>query len=345
MAEVPSPPAEQITLEPRPRRRLRWAVLIVTGLLLIAAVFVQIPYYAEGPGPARDVLPRIVFDGQQRYEPTGRLELTTVRYRPLTPALALVAWLDDTQTIVSRDVLYPPGVPTDVTDQRGVSQMDQSKIAATAVALRALDLYPDEHGTGALIEQTAESCPADGKLFPGDIITAIDGEPVTSASQASELFDTIPDDRPLRFTLDVDGTTERATFTRAPCGPDGEKLVGISMIDVFPFDVTYSSDDIGGPSAGLMWALGLYELLTPGDLTAGRTIAGTGQIGPDGRVYPIGGIEDKVVAAQRAGASLFLAPQANMPALRDVDTGDMEVVPVRTFDDALAALGAAVQAA
>ena len=87
-----------------------------------------------------------------------------------------------------------------------------------------------------------------------------------------------------------------------------------------------------------MWALGLYELLTPEDLTAGRTIAGTGEIGPDGTVYPIGGIQDKVVAAQRAGATLFLAPTKNMPDLEGVDTGDMQVVPVATFDDAVQAL-------
>jgi len=117
-----------------------------------------------------------------------------------------------------------------------------------------------------------------------------------------------------------------------------EKLVGISMIDAFPIDVTYTSDEIGGPSAGLMWALGLYELLTPKDITAGRTIAGTGEIAPDGTVYPIGGIQDKVIAAQRAGATIFLAPTDNMAELQGVDTGDMQVIPVKTFDDALQAL-------
>ena len=110
------------------------------------------------------------------------------------------------------------------------------------------------------------------------------------------------------------------------------------MIDAFPIDVTYTSDEIGGPSAGLMWALGLYELLTPNDITAGRTIAGTGEIAPDGTVYPIGGIQDKVVAAQRAGASIFLAPKDNMSELQGVDTGDMQVIPLKTFDDALQAL-------
>lgn len=332
------PVARSIVRMWKPRHPARLVALVVAGALVVAAVLLPIPYYAEGPGPARDVLPRIMFQGATRHEPTGRLQLTTVRYRPLTPALALAAWLDDTQAIVPRDDVFPPEVPADVTERRGISQMDQSKIAATAVVLRALGRYPDARGTGALIEGIAEDCPADGELFPGDVITAIEGTEVRNAKHASKLFEQIPVDEPLHFTLDVDGETEHATFTREPCGPDDEPLVGVSMIDTFPLDVSISSDDIGGPSAGLMWALGLYELLTPGDLTGGRTIAGTGEIGPDGTVYPIGGIRDKVVAAERAGAGVFLVPQDNMAELDGVDTGDMQVIPVGSFDDALAAL-------
>jgi PDZ domain-containing protein len=326
----------------RPTHPGRFVALVLVGLALLAAAWLPIPYYSEGPGPARDVLTRIAFpgptEGAARYDPTGSLELTTVRYRQLTALLALIAWGDHTQAIVPTDVVYPTDVPTQVIEQRGVSQMDQSKIAATAVALRKAGIYPNDHAPGALIENIAEQCPAEGELFPGDIITEVDGKRVRSASQASRLFDRIPDDHPLHFVLDVDGQTERATFTRAPCGPDDEMLVGVSMIDAFPFPVTMTSDEIGGPSAGLMWALGLYELLTPEDLTAGRTIAGTGEITPDGTVYPIGGIQDKVIAAQRAGATIFLAPKENMAELAGVDTGDMQVIPVATFDDALQAL-------
>jgi PDZ domain-containing protein len=322
----------------KPRRPVLTGLGVVAVVLVLAAAWVPMPYYSEGPGPAQNVLPRITFTDKTRYEPTGQLDLTTVRFLQLTPLTAIRAWLDDTLAIVGQDVVYPPGVPTTVTDQRGVSQMDQSKIAATAVALRALGYYPKQHDPGALIEGVAENCPADGELFPGDIITAIDGKRVRDAAQASRLFDAIPNKRPLHFTLDVDGKTERATFTRAPCGPDGKPLVGISMIDPFPFDVSFASADIGGPSAGLMWALGLYDLLTPEDVTGGRTIAGTGMIVPDGKVYPIGGIADKVIAAQRAGATMFLAPKGNMTDLEGVDTGAMQVVPVATFDQALAAL-------
>jgi len=283
-------------------------------------------------------VPRIIYQGMPRYEPTGQLDLTTVRYEQLTGLTALRAWLDSSLSIVKADVVYPSDVPVTVTQQRGVSQMDQSQIAATAVALHALHKYPKDHGDGALIEDVVPNCPAEGKLYPGDIITSVDGKAVHTAAQASKLFDKIPDSQPLHFDLNVDGNTVQETFTRAPCGPKNEKLVGISMIDAFPIDVTYTSDEIGGPSAGLMWALGLYELLTPEDITAGRTIAGTGEIAPHGTVYPIGGIQDKVIAAQRAGATIFLAPKANMDELQGVDTGDMQVIPVKSFDDALQAL-------
>jgi PDZ domain-containing protein len=320
------------------RRWLRIGLGLGLLALIIAAIAWPLPYYSEGPGPARDVLPRIMYEGEPRYEPTGQLDLTTVRYEQLTGLTALRAWLDSSLAIVKADVLYPPDVPVTVTQQRGVSQMDQSQIAATAVALQALHMYPKQHGDGALIEDVVPTCPADGKLYPGDIITSVDGKAVHTAAQASKLFDTIPNDAPLHFDLNVDGDTVQEAFTRAPCGPKDEKLVGISMIDAFPVDVAYTSDEIGGPSAGLMWALGLYELLTPKDITAGRTIAGTGEIAPDGTVYPIGGIQDKVIAAQRAGATIFLAPQDNMAELQGVDTGDMQVIPVKTFDDALQAL-------
>jgi Lon-like protease len=323
-------------------QRGRWARIALGIMLFVvaaAAIGWPLPYYSEGPGPARDVLSRIIYEGEPRNEPTGHLELTTVRYEQLTGLTALRAWLDDTLAIVPAATVYPPDVPVDVTKQRGISQMDQSKIDATAAALRALHEYPRQHGEGALIESTAPGCPADGELFPGDVVTAIDGTPIRDAAHASKVFDRIPVDQPLHFDLNVDGSVEHATFTRAPCGPHDEPLVGISMLDAFPFDITISSDDIGGPSAGLMWALGLYELLTPDDLTAGRTIAGTGEITPDGTVYPIGGIRDKVIAAERAGATLFLAPADNMAELEGVDTGNMQVVSVSSLRDALEALG------
>jgi PDZ domain-containing protein len=119
-----------------------------------------------------------------------------------------------------------------------------------------------------------------------------------------------------------------------------EPVIGIVLVDSFPFQISIESGDVGGPSAGLMWAVGLYDLLTPGDLTRGRTIAGTGAIDLEGKVGPIGGIRDKVVAARDAHADVMLVPRADFRELRDVETGDLKLIPVSTFDEALKALSA-----
>jgi PDZ domain-containing protein len=323
----------------RPARLTR---LIVVGVLVVlaaaVAAWVPIPYYGVGPGPAREVAPQILLDGQPRYDPTGKLVWTTIRFWRLTPLAAFAAWVDPNDAIVGQDVLYPPSTTREEADQRSISQMDQSKIDATSVVLARLDNYPYRHGEGALVEATVPGCPAEGQLFPGDVITQIDGHSVATRAQASRLIDAVPKGKTLEFTVDVDGTVEHVSFQRAACGDNGEALVGVSLLDVFPFEVTISSGDVGGPSAGMMWALGLYELLTPGDLTAGRTIAGTGTIDLTGNIGPIGEIRAKVVAAEDAGASIFLAPADNMNDLAGVDTGSMHVIPVATFPDALRAL-------
>ncbi len=318
------------------------AVLLAIAIVVaIGSMWVEIPYYAEGPGPAREVTPLIRFDDRERYDPAGALLWTTVRTHRLTPFGALLAWLDPHEVVVAEDVLYPPGVPRQVEAERSISQMDTSKIDATTVVLGLIEGYPEQHGQGALVRATAPGCPADGELFPGDVILAIDGRPVRSQAAASARLDEIRPREEITFTVDVDGQREEASFVREPCGDEDERLVGVVLQDVFPFDVTIETGDVGGPSAGLMWAVGLYELLTPGDLTGGRRIAGTGAIEPGGTVLPIGGITEKVVAAERSGATLFLAPADNMPELEGVDTGDMDVVSVATFQDALDALGEA----
>jgi PDZ domain-containing protein len=316
---------------------------LILAVILVASSWITIPYYGIGPGPARDVTPLIAFDDRPRYDPSGRLVMTTVRSRHLTPVTALAAWLDPHVQIVEDDRLYPPNLDRQEEQRLSFSQMDQSKIDATAVVLGILAGYPDRHGTGALIEATRDGCPADGELFPGDVVTAIDGEPIDSLAEARRILDRAGEGDRLAFSLDVDGTPEDAIFRKERC-IEGERdaFVGVTMLDTFPIPVQISSGEIGGPSAGLMWAIGLYELLTPGDLTGGRVIAGTGTIAIDGSVGGIGDVVDKVVGAREAGAEIFLVPEANADELAGVDTGDMEVVVVSSFDGALRALGAVV---
>jgi Lon-like protease len=315
-------------------------LLSILGLILAFAVafvagWVRLPYYALGPGPARDVTPLIQVEGHPVYASDGTLIMTTVSYRRVTALQALLAWIDPDRSVVAQDVLYPPGSTVEQEDERARSQMDQSKIDATAVVLRRLLDYPQDHGTGALIQFVGPECPAEGELFPGDLVVEIDGRTVATATDASRRLDAIPEDDPITFDVEAGGESTRVRITRGACGTADEPLLGINLIDEFPIDVSISSGDVGGPSAGMMWALGLYELLTPGDLTDGRTIAGTGTIDLQGRVGPIGDIADKAVAARRAGADVFLVPRDDFPSLEGVDTGDMEVVPVSTFAQVL----------
>jgi PDZ domain-containing protein len=320
------------------RRSLWIASVCVVLVALVAAAWIRLPYYAVGPGPGRDVTPLILIGDRQRFDPTGHLVMTTVRWSQVTPLQALVAWIDPDRSVLPERDLFPPNTTPEQEQVRSISEMDQSKIDATWVVLQEVTGYPKDHGTGALVESTVPTCPADGHLFPGDIITQIDGRPIANRNQASHAIESAAAGERLDFEVNVDGKTVSTSFTREPCGSNGERLVGVDLLNAFPFDVAISSGEIGGPSAGLMWALGLYELLTPGDLTRSRTIAGTGTIDLAGRVGPIGGIADKVIAARRAGASIFLAPIRNMPELDGIDTGDMQVIPVRSFDQALRAL-------
>ena len=315
-----------------------WVVFAVIGVLVGLAITVYLPWYSVGPGPARAVQPLIRFDDRQRFESQGNFVMTSVRFTQLTGMGVLLAWLDPDRAVVERGVLYPDGEDVRQERERAISQMDSSKLDAAAVVMRELEGYPEEHGDGVLVESVQPGCAADGELFPGDRILSIDGAEVDTYDEARRAIRAAPSGGTLTFDLSVDGTPETARLVREPCGGYQRPIVGVSMINSFPFDVSISSGDIGGPSAGLMWALGLYDLLTPGDLTRGRTVAGTGQIAPDGTVFPIDGVQEKIAAAADAGATMFLVPQDNIAAARAGGDHGLELVPVASFDDALASL-------
>jgi PDZ domain-containing protein len=318
--------------------RWSWFLVPVAGVLFLGgAVF--LPYYSLGPGPARDVEPLIRVQDAPTYPSEGRFVLTSVAFRQLTGFGVVGAWLDPDRAVVPRDRVYPSGESVEVERERSVSLMDQSKLDATYVVMEEITGYPRERGDGVLVERTVPGCAADGQLFPGDLILEIDRTPVSGVREASRAIEEAPSGSTLTFDVSVDGEPETVQLLREPCGGGEDPLVGVSLINNFPIDVRITSGGISGPSAGLMWALGLYDLLTPGDLAAGRTIAGTGAIGVNGRVYPIAGIQEKIAAAAEAGASVFLVPQGNLEAARAAGDRGMELVSVRTFDGALEALG------
>ncbi len=322
------------------KRSFRVAALAGLFAIAFAAAWVRLPYYAVGPGPANDVGPLIDVRGAPRYASRGRFIMTTVSWSQVTALESLVAWVDEAQFIKSQDEVYPPGIDPDQEQQRAISAMDTSKIDATAVVLAELFDYPDEHGKGALISSVGGGCPAEGELFAGDLVLSIDGRTIDAARDAQRAIDGVPVDEAIAFRVRAGGQVHEVELLRGACPGVERPLVGISMIDSFPLDVEIASGDVGGPSAGLMFSLGLYDTLTPGDLTGGRTIAGTGTITADGQVGGIGGIVDKVIGAERAGATVFLVPSQNMAELAGVDTGGMELISVATFDDAVEALEA-----
>lgn len=320
----------------RSLRRLAIAALLV-GIVAGVARRIPLDYYAFGPAPARSVEQLTIFSGRERFPSAGAFLFTAVSVQQVT-ALGLVeGWLDPAVDVLPGEDVFPDGGTLQQVLDRGISQMDQSKLNAVAAALREVTDYPRERGDGVLVQGVVPGCAADGELFPGDLILRVDGVAVRGVREAAAAIAAAASGATITFDITVDGAPEVVELVREPCGGSEEPLVGVSLIDAFPFDVTIDSGSVGGPSAGLMFALGLVDLLEPGDLTGGRTIAGTGEIRADGRVGPIGGVRQKLVAAVRAGATVFILPQRNLAEAQAAGL-PIRLVPVRTLADAIAFL-------
>lgn len=338
--DVQSPPPGPPHFEPRVPFRWRWVLIIaLAAIITFAAFLVPIPiFYAYLPGPVRDV-ERLVEVGEARtYSSEGSLYLTTVSVDiNVTFAEWVQALLDDTRQIVSRESVTG-GRSFDDLEEQQLLEMKQSKQQAREVALTTLGYEPPT-GEGARVLQTFEGSPAAANLERDDVIVAVDGEAVETTCDASELIGGHEPGDDVTLEVRRNGTerTVRLTTAQNPQEP-AEAFVGVFMETVgYRFDpgveVKFKTGNIAGPSAGLMFTLALYDQLTPDDLTHGQRIAGTGTIGCGGEIGPIGGIQQKVAAAQNEGASVFLAPEGNYEEARQV-ADDIRVVKVATFDDA-----------
>lgn len=314
-----------------PNRLRPWIPAVALAVIL---ALVPVPYYVIRPGPANDVIPLITIKDHPTYRPSGHLLLTAVLLDHATSYDVLEGWLNPAETVARERDLFPPGQTKQQEEQISQSEMDTSKVDAAIVALTKYAGYPERHGPGVLIEEVFADTPADGKLVAGDVIARIGEKPVNDPDALGRAVRAAGTTKAVELT--VRGGAETRHVRIVPRHVSGVKrpVIGVSAVHSFPFPLNISSGDIGGPSAGLMWTLGLIELLTPGDLTGGRHVAGTGQIFPDGRIGPIGGIEQKVVAAEHAGATVFFAPRRNAPAAISV-ANRIRVVPVRSYLDAL----------
>jgi PDZ domain-containing protein len=335
---LPDPPGVKPVAGLHPWRYVVGGVLVIA--LGLASFLVSIPmYYVYLPGPTRDVESLVDVTGAKTYSSEGTLFLTTVTIDTQVTFFELIQAGLDSQKAVVDAASVNQGASLDELKEQQNREMSESKLAARVVALGALGLGTPK-GDGAEVVETLEDAPVDGLLEPGDRIVGLQGRPIETTCDVSRVMQTVrPGDI---VTVTVRRGDRQITFddVEAARNPqDGSALIGVRMRDVnFDFDpgvnVRFETGSIGGPSAGLMFALGLYDRLTPDDLTGGRRIAGTGTIRCDGSVGPIGGIEEKVAGAEREGAELFLAPMGDAEAAeRAADR--LLVVPVETFQDAV----------
>jgi PDZ domain-containing protein len=327
----------------------------ISGVLLaaLAAVFVPVPYVILSPGPTLNTLGRgpsgrslIQITGHPVYPTAGHLNLVTVSFQggpsnSLNVFAALRAWLTPHEAVVPQEELFIPGQTQQQVVQQDTQQMTSSQQTATAAALCVLGIKFQVVDTVAVV---AKGLPADGVLRRGDVITAVDGKPVTCKASAASLIRARSPGDPVTLTIarTVGGHRVIRRFHLKTASVQGTPVVGVRVAEsyVFPFNVRIRVGDIGGPSAGLMFALGIVDKLTPGNLTSGRFVAGTGEISADGSVGAIGGIQQKMAGARQAGATLFLTPAANCPDTAGAVPAGMRLVKVRNLAGAVSALHA-----
>jgi PDZ domain-containing protein len=326
---------------------------LLLAVLFFAAVALPVPYVTMSPGPTVDVLAEtrgeeiVQVEGHKRFPTEGRLELTTIKISGPTQEVnlgqALTAWFDRTRAVYPRDAFYGPDESEQDVETESSVQMVSSQDTAVAVALTELGYDLDE-----ITEVLAVSpdSPADGRLEVRDQIVSVNGEPVETAADVARLVKHTPKGEPARFVVRRDGERTSVRVVPEPSEEDPDTprvgiVVGPSYD--FPFDVSVNIDErIGGPSAGLIFSLAVYDTLTPGALTGGSAVAGTGTIAEDGSVGPIGGIQQKIVAAADSGARMFLVPPDNCEAATamGLDEEEMRLVKAPTMHSAVESIRA-----
>lgn len=321
------------------------------GVLWLLALREPLPYVTYSPGLTVNVLgtadegggePILQIEGAKTYRDDGELRLTTVLVSQPESDVNLFelmgAWIDPDSAVYPWSAVYGPDDTNESKDTEGQFQMASSQDAAVAAAFTELGR---DFRESAVIARVVPGSPADGVLEEGDVLVAVNGTRVSTPMEAGEAVDKTPDGEPVELTVRRDGRRERVSVTREEI--DGELRVGIEMQTSyeFPVEVDLAIDpDIGGPSAGLMFSLAIYDALTKGSLTDGEVIAGTGTIQPDGTVGPIGGIDQKIAGARQDDAELFLVPAGNCDDAAESPSGDMELVRVATMSEAVDAVEA-----
>ncbi|MBO0846658.1 MAG: PDZ domain-containing protein [Nocardioides sp.] len=324
-----------------------WAALLAVPLFVALGLYAAVkplPFVTYAPGLTVNVLgdngnqPIISVQGHRAYRDTGELRMTTVSVTERNARLDLFtlmrAWLSRSDAVYPFSAVYGSTGSQEQDTQEGQVQMVTSQDSAVAAALKQLgyDLHP-----AIEIVSVSPDMPAHGKLEVRDLLRRVGGTPVTPSTDVASLIAKVPQGESVPIVVERNGKTVRTRVT--PTTVDGHQVIGVQLQVgyTFPFKVGVNiSDSIGGPSAGLIFALSIYDTLTPGSLTDGGVVAGTGTITPQGKVGQIGGIQQKIVGARQDGAQLFLVPPANCADALTSSPGSMRLVKTPTLHAAIA---------
>lgn len=335
--------------EPRKRRRGSLETVSLAGMavLLVAGVVAPAPFVVESAGPTFNTVGEyeghqlVRIEGAKSYPSGGRLDLTTVYVAGgpsgrVNSINALLGWFDPTESVLPQDTVYPAEMTGQQVEDSNVAAMETSQEDSVAAALGHLG---EPYDTTLRVHASMPGTPAEKVLKAGDVLVAVDGQTVTGLEALRAALDRAGE-RGVELTVRRDGRTLSRHVGLVRDEGTGRWQLGVYLIPDYDFPVTvdFQLDQVGGPSAGMMFALGIVEELTPGSMVGSQHVAGTGTITPDGTVGPIGGIRQKLEGASRAGARYFLAPRDNCDEVTAHVPDGLQVVAVATLDDAVSAV-------
>lgn len=319
--------------------------LFVAGFLSVVAWNVELPYLAYSPGPIADAADSVVAEEVELFPPEGELVMLTILQQDVNVFEAFIAGVDPTIDLVRKQAVRREGESDQEYRNRVLDQMSSSNFRAVTVALQYLgyEMEPVE----VIVTNVEEGVPAAGKIEPGDVISSVNGNPIASFDDLERALEGYDVGDTISLKVDREESTREFEVELAERENEpGEPMIGITIRSVTepPFPIEIRAGDVGGPSAGLMHTLAIIDNLTEGELTKGRVIAGTGTIDFDGTVGSIGGIRQKVVAAEAAGADYILVPEGNYETALTAERETIEIVPVATLDDAISFLEEGLEA-
>ena len=322
---------------------------IAVTALVLASLFLPSPFVILSPGNPQNILgSAITITGTKSYPTTGKLSVTSVMVTDpdsyITGFDVLYGWFDKNRAVLPRVEVYPEGESAADSMKNGAEEMSGSQTNATAAALNYLGY---KSTSKLVITEVNDQTNANKLLYKSDIVLSVDDKKFESASEIMRYLDQKqPGDLVSIKVL----RSEREIITKQiklSARDDGSAFIGVNIQQNFnfPFQVKIQLAETGGPSGGLVFALGVVEKLTPADLIRGRNIAGTGTITADGQVGPIGGIAEKIIGAKKDGVKIFLAPIENCTDIKNKDQltnsgskNDMKIVPVATLTEAISVL-------